>query len=275
MKSQFGWTNRNFMENTIIETRLKLLTVYAIVSSVIIIVLIIAALHPFYNTNNLDRSNFSLISDSLHVPYLSVERVDIIEPDGQLAIALSNSKRSAKVMFDGQILHGASNRDTPNIIFFDGKGDEVGGLAFANFDKKDSPFQAMRHLAFDGYRQDEVITLSHFVQNGKSRKGVYIYDRPDIPIMDALKESGINTDDTPDILGQKLNTFKEENPERHNELWGNPRRVAMQTNEDNDAELLLGDAEGNIRLRFVVKPGGEAYIEFLDMEENVVKRLEP
>jgi hypothetical protein len=151
----------------------------------------------------------------------------------------------------------------------------VGGLAFANFDKEDSPIQAMRHLAFDGYRQDEVITLSHFVQNGKSRKGVYIYDRPDIPIMDALKESGINTEDTPDILGQKLNTFKEENPERHNELWGNPRRVALQTNENNDAELLFGDAEGNIRLRFVVKPGGEAYIEFLDVEENVVKRLEP
>lgn len=263
------------MDNVKIEKRLKLLTIYAIVSSVLIIVLIIVSIYPFNYSDDSNRANFSLNSDSLHIPHLTVERVDIIEPDGKLAIALSNSKTSAKVRFDGQIIHGASNRDTPNILFFDGKGDEVGGLAFANFKEDDSPFQAIRHLAFDGYRQDEVITLSHFVQNGKSRKGVYIYDRPDITIMDAFEETGINPEDTPEILGQKLDQFKEENPERHNELWGNPRRVAVQTNEDNEAELLLSDAEGNIRLRFVVKPNGDAVIEFLDEEGNAVRRLEP
>lgn len=263
------------MNNSKIENRIRLLTIYAVVSSVLIIVLIIVSLHPFYTPNEFDRANIGLNSDSLHIPYLTAERVDIIEPDGELAIALSNSRTSAKVRFENQILHGASNRDTPNIIFFDGKGSEVGGLAFANPDQDASPFQAIRHLAFDGYQQDEVITLSHFVKNGKSRKGVYIYDRPDISIMDALEESGVSPEDTPDILGQKLDQFKEENPERHNELWGNPRRVAVQTNEENDAELLLGDAEGNIRLRFVVKPDGDSFIEFLDEEGNVVKRLEP
>jgi len=265
------------MDDSKIEKRLKLLTTYAIVSSVLIIVLLIVSLRPFYNSNGFNRSGISLNSDSLHIPYLTAERVDIIEPDGKLAIALSNSKTSAKVRFDGQILHGASNRDTPNIIFFDGKGDEVGGLAFANFKEKedDSPFQAIRHLAFDGYRQDEVITLSHFVQDGKSRKGVYIYDRPDVTIMDAFKETGINPEDTPDILGQKLNKFKEENPDRYTELWGNPQRVAVQTNNENEAELLLGDADGNVRLRFVVKPDGGAFIEFLDENEEVVRRLEP
>jgi len=264
------------MVDSKIEHKIKVLTIYAIVSSVLIIILFIGSLYTFYTLNGSDVLNNSLLtSASLHIPYLTAERVDIIEPDGKLAIALSNSKTSAKLRFDGEIIQGASNRDIPNIIFFDGRGDEVGGLAFANFEDEDSPFTAIRHLAFDGHRQDEVITLSHFVQNGKSRKGVYIYDRPDIPIMDALRESGIHPTDTPDILGQKLNEFKEVNPERHKELWGNPRRVAIQTNEGNDAELLLGDAEGNIRLRFVVKPDGEAFIEFLDKEGKVVKRLEP
>lgn len=263
------------MENSKVEKRLKSLTVYAIVSSVIIIVLILVSIKPIYYSNDYNRSNKSVSSDSLHIPYLTAERIDIIEPDGQLAIALSNSKNSAKLRFDGQIIHGASNRDTPNIIFFDGKGDEVGGLVFANFKEDDSPFQAIRHLAFDGYQQDEVITLSHFVQNGKSRKGVYIYDRPDVTILDAFKETGINPEDTPEILGQKLDQFKEENPERHYELWRNPRRVAVQTNEENEAELLLGDAEGNIRLRFVVKPNGDAFIEFLDKKGNAVKSIKP
>ncbi|NBC02284.1 MAG: hypothetical protein GVY20_01120 [Bacteroidetes bacterium] len=258
-----------------IEKRLRLLSIYSVFSSIIILILLFSVIWIIADKSPIDSENYFQSADSLHIPYLTAERVDIIEPDGQLAIALSNSKTSAKLRFDGQILQGASNRDIPNIIFFDGKGDEVGGLAFANFKDEDAPITAIRHLAFDGFRQDEVITMSHFVQNGKSRKGVYIYDRPDIPIMDALGESGVNPEDTPGILGEKLSQFREGNPERHEELWGNPRRVAVQTNEENEAELLLGDAEGNIRLRFVVTPEGDAYVDFLDENGNSVKRLEP
>jgi len=260
------------MDTSSIERRLRFLTLYAVCSAVLILSIFITAFTPFTGSYGyLPTSS----TDTLHVKYLIAERVDLVEPDGNLAIALSNSVSSAKLQFDGQILHGASNRDIPNIIFFDGKGDEVGGIAFGNFHEDGSPIQAMRHLAFDGFRQDEVITLSHFVQNGKSRKGLFIYDRPDITIMDALQESGIDPEDTPDILGRKLDQFKEVNPDRYQEIWGNPRRVAVQTNEADEAELLLGDAAGNTRLRFVVKPDGAAFIEFLDEEGSSVKRLEP
>ncbi len=262
------------MDTSNIERRLRFLSMYAVCSSVVILFMIISAFRLVVGISAYKDAT-PLRSDTLHIRHLTAERVDIIEPDGNLAIALSNSVTSAKPQFDGQILHGASNRDIPNIIFFDGKGDEVGGLAFANFQEDDSPFQAIRHLAFDGYRQDEVITLSHFLQNGKSRKGVYIYDRPDVTIIDAFKEAGIDPEDTPDILGKKLDLYKTQNPDRYQELWGNPRRVALQTNEYKDAQLLLADSEGNTRLRFVVKSGGEAFIEFLDKDENVVKRLLP
>jgi len=255
--------------------RIRYLSIHSMVNSIILIGLIISVVWLLFVKPTVSSEHFSQIPDSLHVPYLTAERVDIVEPDGQLAIALSNSKRSAKLRFDGQIIEGASNRDIPNIIFFDGKGDEVGGLAFANFEDENSPITAMRHLAFDGYRQDEVITISHFIQNGESRKGLYIYDRPEIPIMEALSESGIKTEDTPDVLGDKLTRLRKEDPSRHRELWGNPRRVAVQTNENNEAELLLGDAEGNIRLRFVVQADGDAYIEFLDKNGNSLKRIEP
>src|SRR6056297_1732367 len=154
-----------------IEKRLRLLSIYSIISSIIILGLFISVIRLVVDKPAVGSEYFSVNTDSLHIPYLSAERVDIVEPDGKLAIALSNSKTSAKLRFDGQILQGASNRDIPNIIFFDGKGDEVGGLAFANFKDEDAPITAMRHLAFDGFRQDEVITMSHFVQNGRSRKG--------------------------------------------------------------------------------------------------------
>lgn len=258
-----------------IKKRLRNLSLYFAFSSAIILLLIIVVGWLVMSQPKAVSVNAFQASDSLHVSYLTAERIDIIEPDGQLAIALSNSKNSAKLRFDGQIIEGASNRNIPNIIFFDGKGDEVGGLGFANFSDEDSPITAIRHLAFDGYRQDEVITMSHFVQNGKSRKGIYIYDRPETPIMGALEESGILPKDPPELLGEKLRQFREEDPVRHLELWGNPQRVAVQTNEDNEAELILGDALGNVRLRFVVKPSGEAFVEFLDEEGVPVKRIEP
>ncbi len=87
--------------------KLRLLTIYAIVSAVIIIVLIIVSLHPFYYSNGFNRANSNARRDSLHISNLTAKRVDIIELDRQLAISLSNSKTSAKLRFDGQILHGA------------------------------------------------------------------------------------------------------------------------------------------------------------------------
>jgi hypothetical protein len=260
------------LEGKKIRNQLKFLTIYAFVSSILIVLLLFLVV----KINSIDSSiSESWQSDSIHVPHLTAERIDIVEPDRNLAIALSNSKTSAKLRFDGQILNGSSNRNIPNIIFFDGKGDEVGGLGFANFVENDEGFKAIRHLAFDGYRQDEVITLSHFVRQGSSRKGLYIYDRSEIPIMDALKEAGVRAEDTPEILGEKLNQFKEENLDRYQEIWSNSRRVAVQTNEENEAQLILADSKGNIRLQLLVKPDGKAFIEFLDENGMVVKKLEP
>lgn len=258
-----------------IQKKIQFLTVYAILSSIATATLIFSIFiaEPTVSSkgNQLDFTT----ADSLHVKYISAERVDILEADGKLAISLSNSRRSPKPLFNGQKLEGASNRNSPNIVFFDGKGTEVGGLAFANPDQDDSSFKVIRHLAFDGYMQDEVITLSHFVQNGKSRKGMYIYDRPDIPILDALEQTGIQPVDNRQTLNKKLANFKKNQPERYNELWHNPQRVALQTNENNQAEMLLSDSEGQVRLRFSVSSDGSAAIEFLNEEGQIVKRIQP
>ncbi len=129
------------MDTSTIERRLRFLTIYAVCSSVLILFILTSAFLPFASASGYKDVATLISADTLHVRYLTAERVDIIEPDGNLAIALSNSVTSAKLRFDGQILHGASSRDIPNIIFFDGKGDEVGGLAFANFHEEGSPLK--------------------------------------------------------------------------------------------------------------------------------------
>ncbi len=263
------------MNDQQIQKKIQVLTAYAIVSSIAIAMLFFFTFIAGPNVNSKENlSGFNSV-DSLHVKYISAERIDILEADMQLAISLSNSQRTPMVQFDGQKLEGASNRNIPNIVFFDGKGDEVGGLAFANPDPAGSPFQAIRHLAFDGYKQDEVITLSHFVQNGKSRKGMYIYDRPDISILDAMDKTGIQPEDDSETFNKKLADFKKNQPERFDELWKNPQRVALQTNENNQSEMLLSDSQGQVRLRLSVSSDGNATIEFLNEEGLVIQRIGP
>ncbi len=70
------------MDDSKIVRRLKLLSIYAIVSSVIIILLILVSIKPFYYSNDYNLANMCVSSDSLHIPYLTAERVDIVEPDG-------------------------------------------------------------------------------------------------------------------------------------------------------------------------------------------------
>src|SRR5262245_6008894 len=66
-------------------------------------------------------------------PVLSVERLEIVEPDGKPAFVLANSQRPIAATIDGQPTMAGQEEERkgiPSIIFFDGKGDEVGGMLF-------------------------------------------------------------------------------------------------------------------------------------------------
>ena len=57
------------------------------------------------------------------------------------------------------------------------------------------------------------------IQDGKTRKGLYIFDRPDIEILNAMEEMGIQPEDNETQLRKKLMQFKKENPKRFSEIW--------------------------------------------------------
>jgi hypothetical protein len=255
------------MEQQKLIKRLNFLTVHAILSTIIVLLL---SYFQFSGTNSGPTYNANYPLDSLTIRQLRAERIDIVEPTGNLAISLSNSRTTPLPRWDGVKLRGASNRESPNIIFFDGKGDEIGGINFSNNSENGD---AIRHLAFDGFKQDEVITLSHFIQNGKSRKGIYIYDRPNVEILDALEEMGISANDNESMLRKKIAQFKNEYPNRFDEIWYDRKRVALQTNENKDAEMILSDTNGQVRLRLLVTERENAIIEFFDQNGDLVKQI--
>lgn len=260
------------METTKQEKRIKVLTAYALFSSVLLLGIIAYLILRDENTHSSQK--ILTEEDSLRIKFLSVERLDIVEPDGKLAISLSNSTTSPNPTFDDVEIEGVSNRDIPNIIFFDGEGDEVGGMAFSN--NLDSDWQqGIRHLAFDGFNQDEVITFSHFIKNDSvSRTGLYISERPSIHIFDAFNEIGLLPNDNEATLRKKVNQFKKDNPQRFEEIWQLKPRISVHKDEKGDAEINLQDGERKVRIKIFVKDNGESGIHFFDENGKVTKEFQ-
>ena len=139
---------------------------------------------------------------------LTVERLEIVEPDGTPAIVLANSQRPIAATLDGQILMAGQEEErkgTPSIIFFDGKGDEVGGMLFGVQETPDG-YSAVRHLSFDGYNQDQSVVLAHYQDPTGSMSGLRVSDRPAQSLLETQTEPGIEPGSTREQFSQAVET---------------------------------------------------------------------
>ena len=62
---------------------------------------------------------------------------------------------------DGQVIFPSSEeerRGLPSMIFFDGHGDEVGGMLMGVRETPDG-YSATRHISLDAYKQDRTVQL--------------------------------------------------------------------------------------------------------------------
>ena len=61
---------------------------------------------------------------------IDVERINVVEKDGKLKMVISNAERQHPGIVDGKMLPRETGRSA-GMIFFNEKGDEVGGLIFS------------------------------------------------------------------------------------------------------------------------------------------------
>lgn len=206
---------------------------------------------------------------------LRAERLEIVEPDGRLAFVLANSHHPAPATLDGQVVMGGQEeeRRMPTFIFFDGKGDEVGGMLFQTGDGEDGP-SAMRHLSLDGYKQDQTVVLAHYQNPNGSLSGLLVSDRPhDLSILDAQRELGVAPGATRQELQAAIMALPEEGrQERLTDLFG-VNRLFVGSARNGDAVLSLNDGRGRTRLVVGVPLEGSPYIRILDDDGDVVVEL--
>lgn len=206
---------------------------------------------------------------------LTVERLEIVEPDGSPALVLANSQRPAVATIDGHLLmegQEEERRGVPSIIFFDGKGDEVGGMLFGVREAPGGYF-AVRHLSLDANDQDQTVVLAHYQDPEGSTSGLRIADRPAHSLLDSLAQLGLSAGASREQLHAAMEQLPEDGREaRRRELFGTDRAF-FGSARSGEAVLTLRDGEGRQRIVIEAPSDGEPSIRILDAEGAVVLRL--
>jgi hypothetical protein len=208
-------------------------------------------------------------------PVLALERLEIVEPGGELAFVLANSARPAPATMDGQVIMAGQEeeRRMPSMIFFDGKGDEVGGMLMG-VRETEQGFQAARHISLDGYKQDQTVVLAHYQDPDGALSGLMVSDRPrDRSVLDAMAELGLEPGAAREELEEAIIALPEEGRgQLLGELFG-VNRVFVGSSRQDEAALTLRDGMGRPRILLAVPRDGEPSIRVLDEEGNEVVRI--
>jgi hypothetical protein len=207
---------------------------------------------------------------------IAAERLDIIEPDGRLAFVLANSQRPVPATINGQTVMAGQEeeRRMPSIMFFDGKGDEVGGMLFASSESEGGAV-ATRHLSFDALEQDQTIVLSHRQDARGSTAGLTISDRPAHSLLETFAMLGLQPGATRAELVAALGAIAEDQrAARRRELFGS-ERAFFGAARDGTARLELRDGEGRPRLVLEAPKDGASSIRLLDESGAVLLSLPP
>jgi hypothetical protein len=194
---------------------------------------------------------------------IDVVRLNIIEPDGRLALVIANTPRLPDPIIEGREVE--TGRTGPGMLFFNADGDESGGLTFKTAARGDD-YQASGHLSFDQYKNDQVVYLS-YQDNGRRRSsGLYVVDRPARPTIGEVLEQ---REAARDASAEERRRMESELLEA---TGGRPlaaQRVFVGS-DDGTAIVRLRDVQGRNRIRIFVDAENIARMEFLDETGQVI-----
>jgi hypothetical protein len=191
---------------------------------------------------------------------VTVERLNVVEPDGQLVLTIANTARLPDPLIAGKTVETA--RTGPGMIFFDGKGWEVGGIGF-NTRETEKGYSASGHFAFDQFRNDQVVYLSYQDNGTRKTAGLYVVDRARTPRIDELLA----------MREQARKASGEERKVIEEKMRSTSAQRIFVGSEEETAMVRMRDRSGRDRIRMSVSPHGLAQLEFLDETGKVVDRL--
>ena len=103
---------------------------------------------------------------------IDVERINVVEPDGTVRLALSNRPRFPAPVVEGK--QGKRSRGSlAGVIFYNDDGDECGGLYGYGRTEEDGSWSAGGGLNIDQYRpREQVVGINYHGRDGKHTASV-------------------------------------------------------------------------------------------------------
>ncbi|HRW95354.1 MAG TPA: hypothetical protein P5167_05865 [Bacteroidales bacterium] len=195
---------------------------------------------------------------------ITVERINIVESNGDLKLVISNSKRQHPGILNGKPL---PERERPaGLIFFNAVGDECGGLVYDGNDK-----EAGLVLSIDKYRDDQVMQLQYIedTENDQRKYGMQFWDYPKEDAYDERTQAfnelqKIEDNDEKRAAYLKM---KEEGLLPENRMF-----VGKKMNQD--VGLFINDKNGNPRIRIYIDSDNNPKLELLDEDGNVTAAVQ-
>lgn len=198
---------------------------------------------------------------------LSVQRLNIVEPDGTLRMVISDKAQFPGIIIKGKE-HPHPDRKTAGILFFNEEGTENGGLIFGGEKDKDGKVSSYGHLSFDAYEQDQVFSIDAQQEGGQRGSALTMVDRPDYPIGELVAL----TDRIKDLPAEQKNAeiakFLQAHPSPH-------VRLSLGRGADKSVALKLKDVDGHDRIVVEVGADGAPVMRFLDAAGKVVDQFPP
>ncbi|SDT48846.1 hypothetical protein SAMN05444162_4542 [Paenibacillaceae bacterium GAS479] len=174
---------------------------------------------------------------------LDVEKINIVDKDGNLRMSLFNSDRIPDPIIDGKVEKRTMGVPGSGILFYNNDGDECGGLIFGSrtytaeeYDGKHAgKTESSASLTFDAYKGDQVTQMFfHESTIGERMYGHVLYDRPNGVV-----------------------------------------RARMDRSQDGSVGVKLSDSKGQERIRLVIDADDIPVLEFLNEKGEVVYSLPP
>jgi len=197
---------------------------------------------------------------------IDVERINVVEPDGRLAVVVANQARMPGGIMNGQEI--AHRSGINGLIFFNSEGDEAGGLIFHSERNPDGSFKrAYGQLTLDRFESDQVVLLRYKEEGDERHNGLFIteYERHAVADWFAAQDS------IQRLPEAQRRAAQQEYMRRYRETNDIHRLFVGQENQT--TVLDMRDPQGRTRLRLSVDAQGTPRLEFLDASGAVVHRL--
>jgi hypothetical protein len=247
-----------------IQKELRLLKIYALFSTGMFVALFCLAAKSPIRVAKFDE--------------IDAERINIVEPDGKVRLALANHERMPGGQLAGVDLTARyGNRvmsnngpSTAGITFFNDEGDECGGLVYGSKIVAGKAKEVVR-LSFDHYRQNEAIDIAQGEEGGISRSGLEVVDTGGPITADAVRQMNnlLFMKDGPD----KDAAMKKYGSEHAAELKYAPRLFVGRLPDDDSSAVILMDPHSRPRIRMEVHASGASSLQFLDERGKVTYSL--